>query len=133
MIFEHHHYLHFRILAISCNNISLMNTSTRITTNRMLHMNSFIILSFCILSSILLCLYAIFHNRQSISLSSIIKQKINRKSFHFDKEQLLKRKKREQNILTINDSSSTSSTVITQQTNSISWKTNSSNKSNSSF
>jgi predicted PurR-regulated permease PerM len=60
MIVEHHHY---RIRAINSNNISLMNTSTKITTNQKSHMTSFIILAFCIISSIILCIYAIFHNR----------------------------------------------------------------------
>jgi Tfp pilus assembly protein PilV len=42
-----------------------MNTSTKITTNRISYTKSFIVLSICVLSSIILCLYAIFHNRTS--------------------------------------------------------------------
>jgi len=77
VIFEPHYYY---ILSFDTNNnISLMNTSTKITTNRISYTKSFIVLSICVLSSIILCLYAIFHNR-----TSIIKRKENKKS---DKEQ----------------------------------------------
>jgi hypothetical protein len=63
VIFEPHYYY---ILAFDTNNnISLMNTSTKITTNRISYTKSFIVLSICVLSSIILCLYAIFHNRTS--------------------------------------------------------------------
>jgi hypothetical protein len=112
LIFEHD------ILAIDTNNISLINTSTKITSLRISHMNSFIILSFCIFSSIILCLYAIFHNRQPIS--STIKRKINIESFHAD---------RKEDLLTINDSSSNDSSVSLPQTTPRSLTTNSSNKS----
>ncbi len=95
MIFEYHYY---HILAIDTNNMSLMNTSTKITTNRISYTKSFILLSICILSSIILCLYAIFHNR-----TTIIERKESTKS---DKED---------DLLTINDSDSS---VSIQQTSS---------------
>jgi hypothetical protein len=126
VIFEHH----YRILAINSNNISGMNTSREITINRMSHTNSFIILSFCIFSSILLCLYAIYHNRQSIPMSYMFKQKINRKSSPMDIQQSLEGNK---DILTINDSDSSGPSMIIQQTSPLSLKTNSSNQSNTSF
>ncbi len=107
-----------------------MNTSREITINRMSHTNSFIILSFCIFSSILLCLYAIYHNRQSIPMSYMFKQKINRKSSPMDIQQSLEGNK---DILTINDSDSSGPSMIIQQTSPLSLKTNSSNQSNTSF
>jgi hypothetical protein len=109
VIFEHHHY---SALAIDTNNISLMNTSTTITPNEMSHVNSFVILSFSIFSSIILCLYAIFHDQQLIP---IIKQKINTKSFHNNTEQ---------DLLTINDSSVGRASVAIQQTSPVSSKSN---------
>jgi hypothetical protein len=116
VIFEHH----YRILAINSNNISGMNTSREITINRMSHTNSFIILSFCIFSSILLCLYAIYHNRQSIPMSDIFKQ---RKSSRMDIQQSLETNNRQQDILTINDSNSSSPSGIIQQTSPVSSNT----------
>jgi len=110
VIFKHYHYYH--ILAIDTNNISFMNTSTKITSNRIPHINLFIILSFSVFSSIILCLYAIFHNRKSISM---IKQKINTESLHFDMEN---------DLLTISDSNTSDSNVLIQQTSSVLSKTN---------
>lgn len=83
-----------------------MDTSTNTTIYRMsVHMNSFIILSCCMFSSILLCLYAIYHNRPSRPMSSMFKQKINTKSSRTNIEQSFEReKKQEEDILTSNDS-----------------------------
>jgi len=119
VIFEHHH--HYSALAIDTNNISLMNTSTKITFNGMPHMNSFDIISFSLFSSIILCLYVIFHNQQLIPM---MKEKINTKSFHNNIEQ---------DLLTINVSSLSMPSVSIQQTSPVSSKTISSNKSNRSF
>ena len=122
VIFEHNHYY---IIAIYSNNISLMNTSTKIiTTNQITHINSLIILSFCLSSLIILCLYAIFHNSQSRGVSL---EKINVKPIHIDTENSLENK-REQDLLTMNDDSNKSSLSV-QQASPVSWGTTLSNKS----
>jgi hypothetical protein len=109
VIFEHRCcYYYYRTLASDTNNVSLMNTSTKITTNRISYTKSVILLSICILSSIILCLYAIFHNQRST-----IQRKESTKN---DKED---------DSLTMSDSSESEASVSIQPTNS--------NSSNDSF
>lgn len=128
MILKHQCFTCIHILSTSSNNLTLLDTSPKLLRNRTLHINSFIILSFCITSLIILCLYAILYNRQSTT-----NHKINGKSFYLDKQQSSETRSQKQDKLAINDSLSNDSNTITYETNLTSSKTYNSIKSNSSF
>lgn len=119
VIFKHKY--HTFTLPVDTNNISLMNTSTKIISNQIPYVKSFVIFGFSLFSTIILCLYAIFHKPPSIST---IKQKIKANSFNIGTEQ---------DLLTTTDSSNSSSSndssVIKQQTSSALSQTNNSYKS----
>lgn len=69
------------------NYIYLVKSSTKQQSVEYVMRNSFIILGCFVLSSIILCLNGILCNRHPVRMSSVIKQKINVKSFHCDKDQ----------------------------------------------